>query len=102
MASADPANQANKTIIKSWKLNQLAFEVIILSVNTTIIQGTSAFHLVDNHVSRYHPYNGYYIAWKKLYKKSSQNCAILYKLIEKITNSNLAIWKIYPILQTNG
>ena len=34
-AEADPSDANNKTIIKLWKLNELAFEDIILSINHT-------------------------------------------------------------------
>ena len=34
-AEADPSNATNKITIKLWKLNELAFEDIILSINHT-------------------------------------------------------------------
>ena len=43
-AEGVPTNTAKKTTIKLWKLNELVFEDIILSINHTINQGKTAFH----------------------------------------------------------
>ena len=65
----DPTNAANKSIIKLWKLNELAYEDIKLSINYTTNQGKAAFHLVDNSVTPEQPDGNCKIAWQKLTQK---------------------------------
>ena len=54
-AEANPSDATNKITIKYWKLNELAFEDIILSINHTTNQGKTAFHLVDNSITAEQP-----------------------------------------------
>ena len=68
-AEADPSNTTNKITIKLWKLNKLAFEDSILSINHTTNQGKTAFHLVDNSITTEQPDGNCRIAWEKLTQK---------------------------------
>ena len=87
---ADPSNAINKTIIKLWKLNELAFEDIILSINHTTNQGKTAFHLVDNSVTPQQPGGNCKIAWQKLTQKYRPKTAPSYiKLKKEFANSTL-------------
>ena len=65
-AERDPTDATNKSIIKLWKLNELAYEDIILSINHTTNQGKTVFHLVDNSVTPEQPDGNCKIAWQKL------------------------------------
>ena len=60
-AEGDTTTATSKSIIKLWKLNELAFEDLILSINHTTNQGKTAFHLVDNSVT---PEQPHYQAYK--------------------------------------
>ena len=71
-AEADPSNATNKITIKLWKLNELAFEDIILSINHTTNQGKTAFHLVDNSITAEQPDGNCKIAWEKLTQNTFQ------------------------------
>ena len=46
-ASEDEADDAKKLIVKNWNLNELAFEDLLLSINTKISPGTTSFNLID-------------------------------------------------------
>ena len=65
-AEASPSDATNKITIKLWKLNELAFEDIILSINHTTNQGKTAFHLVDNSITSDQPDGNCKVAWEKL------------------------------------
>ena len=54
-AEADPSDASNKSIIKLWKLNELAFENVILSINHTTNQGKTACHLADDSITPEQP-----------------------------------------------
>ena len=89
-AEADPSTTTNKTTIKLWKLNELAFEDIILSINHTTNQGKTAFHLVDNSITADQPDGNCKIAWEKLTQKYLPKTAPSYiKLKKEFTNSTL-------------
>ena len=62
-AEGDPTTAANKSIIKLWKLNELEYKNIILSINHMTNQGKAAFHLVDNSVTPEQPDGNCKIAW---------------------------------------
>ena len=63
-AEGDPSNATNKITIKLWKLNELAFEDIILSINHTTNQGKTAFHLVDTSITTDQPDGNCKLAWE--------------------------------------
>ena len=89
-AEANPSDAKNKTTIKLWKLNELAFEDIILSINHTTNQGKTAFHLVDNSVTNEQPDGNCKIAWQKLTQKYLPKTAPSYiKLKKEFANSTL-------------
>ena len=87
---ANPSNASNKSIIKLWKLSELAFKDIILSINHTTNQGKTAFHLVDNSVTPQQPDGNCKIAWQKLMQKYFPKTAPSYiKLKKEFANSTL-------------
>ena len=79
-AEANPSNATNKNTIKLWKLNELAFEDIILSINHTTNQGKTAFHLGDNSITAEQPDGNCRIAWEKLTQKYLPKTASSYCL----------------------
>ena len=99
-AEADPSDASNKSIIKLWKLNELAFEDIILSINHTTNQGKTAFHLVDNSVTPQKPDGNCKIAWQKLTQKYLPKTAPSYIKLKK--SSQIARWETCLPLLTNG
>ena len=70
VTEGDPTDATNKPIINLWKLNKLAYEDIILSINHTINQGKTAFHWVDNSITPEQPGGNCKIAWQKLRQKA--------------------------------
>ena len=82
-AEGDPSNATNKSIIKLWKLNELAYEDIILSINHTTKQGKADFHLVDDSVTPERPDGNCKIAWQKLTQKYLPKNAQTYIKLKK-------------------
>ena len=61
-ASEDEGDAAKKAIVKNWNLNELAFEDLLLSINTNTSSGTTAFNLVDTCTSSNQPDGNFKIA----------------------------------------
>ena len=99
-AEASPSDATNKITIKLWKLNELAFEDIILSINHTTNQGKTAFHLVDNSITSDQPDGNCKVAWENLYKSISLKQPHLISSSRK--NSQIALLEKHPLLQMNG
>ena len=99
-SGSESIQSTNKITIKLWKLNKLAFEDIILSINHTTNQGKTAFHLVDNSITAEQPDGNCKIAWENSHRN------IFQKQLHPISNlrKNLltAPLKIYLLLQRNG
>ena len=89
-AEEDPSNATNKITINLWKLNKLAFEDIILSINHTTNQGKTAFHLVDNSITTEQSDGNCRIACEKVTQKYLPKTAPSYiKLKKEFANSTL-------------
>ena len=99
-ASEDEANDAKKTIVKNWNLNELAFEDLLLSINTKTSSGTTAFNLVDTCTTSDQPDGNCKIAWDRLVSKYQPKTAPSYIQLKKdLRTAELRIW-MYD--QTNG
>lgn len=73
-----------------WKLNEVAFEEILLSINGQTKPGRIAFSLVDNCVSDDQPEGNCKVAWERLVHKYSPKTAPSYIQLKKnFANSKL-------------
>ena len=89
-ANTNPDYANKKQIVKFWKLNELAFEDIILSINADTRQGKTAFHLVDNCVTKDQPHGNSRLAWERLVNEFLPKTAPSYiKLKKEFANSDL-------------
>ena len=96
-ASEDEANDAKKTIVKNWNLNELAFEDLLLSINTKTSSGTTAFNLVDTCTSSDQPDGNCKIAWDRLVSKYQPKTAPSYIQLKKdFANSRLKDLDVRP------
>ena len=73
--STGEANSAEKLTVKHWKLNETAFEELLLSINGQTKQGKIAFNLVDNCVTEDQPEGNCKIAWERLVLKYAPKTA---------------------------
>ena len=86
----DPRGTDRKEKIKLWKLNEVAFEEILLSINGQTKPGRIAFSLVDNCVSDDQPEGNCKVAWERLVHKYSPKTAPSYIQLKKnFANSKL-------------
>ena len=90
-AAAGGTSDADKLTVKLWRLNELAFEEILLSINGQNKQGKLAFNLVDNCTSAKQPEGNCKLAWERLVHKYAPKTAPSYIQLKKdFANSKLA------------
>ena len=83
-------NDTEKKTRKLWKLNELAFEDILLSINGQTKQGKIAFNLVDNCTTTDQPDGNCRVAWERLVHKYAPKTAPSYIQLKKdFANSKL-------------
>ena len=80
----------NKKIVRLGELNELAYEDLILSINTSFSMGKVAFGLVKNAKSEDFPQGNCKVAWDRLVSKYALHTASsLLKLKSKFHNNKL-------------
>ena len=68
-AAVSGSGETQKTTCRAWKLNGLAYEDILLSINCSTSSGKTAFNLIDNCVTSDQPDGNYRLAWENLISK---------------------------------
>ena len=68
-AAESESNDTQKKTRRAWKLNELAYEDILLSINCSTSSGKTAFNLVDNCVTSDQPDGNCKLAWERLTSK---------------------------------
>ena len=82
-AAEDEATYAKKLTVKLWNLNELAFEDLLLSINTKTSSGTTAFNLVDTCTTSDQPDGNCKLAWDRLIAKYQPKTAPSYIQLKK-------------------
>ena len=77
------SSDAQKKIHEAWKLNKLACDNVLLSINCSASSGKSAFNLVDNCVTSDQPNRNFKLAWEKLTSKYQPRSTPLYIQLKK-------------------
>lgn len=96
-AAEDEATAAKKLTVELWRLNELAFEDLLLSINTKTSSGTTAFNLVDTCTTSDQPEGNCKIAWDRLVAKYQPKTAPSYIQLKKdFANSRLRDLDVRP------
>ena len=85
------SNETQKKTRRAYKLNELAYEDILLSINCSTSSGKTAFNLVDNCVTKDQPDGNCKLAWERLTSKYQPRSTPSYIQLKKdFANSKLS------------
>ena len=85
------SDNSKKKTRRAWKLNELAYEDILLSINCSTSSGKTAFNLVDNCVTSDQPDGNCKLAWERLTSKYQPRSTPSYIQLRKdFANSKLS------------
>lgn len=88
----DTPTPIDKGYIKKWRLNELAYEDLLLSINGQTKMGKVAFNLVDNCTTDEQPDGNCKLAWERLVHKFAPKTAPSYISLKKsFANSKLEL-----------
>ena len=89
-ASESKSSDEQKKTRRAYKLNELAYEDILLSINCSTSSGKTAFNLVDNCVTSDQPDGNCKLAWERLTSKYQPKSTPSYIQLKKdFANSKL-------------
>ena len=90
-AAESESNEEQKKTRRAYKLNELAYEDILLSINCSTSSGKTAFNLVDNCVTSDQPDGNCKLAWERLTSKYQPKSTPSYIQLKKdFANSKLS------------
>ena len=90
-AAEDNSSDKQKKTRRAWKLNELAYEDILLPINCSTSSGKVAFSLVDNCATSDQPDGNCKLVWERLTRKYQPRSTSSYIQLKKdFANSKLS------------